>query len=121
MRQSRKKNRTLDITGLLLFDRPFFLQIIEGPTDSINQLIADILADERHRDVDIIYVNEELADREFARWNMGCKILGNGLPEEYRALDERAKHVLRKGKPHGETARQLLLDFRAVENSYVDI
>ena len=54
MKKARTKNKRLNITGLLLSDNQHFLQVIEGPEISINELISDILADERHNKIDII-------------------------------------------------------------------
>jgi len=121
MRLARKKNKELGLTGLLLFDHPIFFQVLEGPPDSIDQMCATLQSDERHRDMDIIYTNDDLAVREFARWHMGCKILGNGLPGDYKDLDNRVKKIFSAAKPSGELAHQLLLEFRDMKNSFVDI
>ena len=121
MRHARKKNKRLGITGLLLVDRPLFLQVLEGPTSAVDSLIATIASDTRHRDMDIIYVNEQLPEREFAQWLMACKILGDKLPADYKALDERVKQILRVAQPNGYLAHRLLLDFRAIEDSFIDV
>lgn len=121
MKKARSKNKDLSITGLLLSDGQHFLQVIEGPTVSINELISSILADERHNKIDIIYTDDSLFEREFARWSMGCKILGEGLPNDYKALDNRLKDILTVATPNGNLAHQLLIEFRDMKNSFVDI
>ena len=121
MVQSRRKNKELELTGLLLFDHPLFLQVLEGPEDSIDRIANDILADSRHRDMDIIHRNNNLREREFSRWRMGCKILGDGLPDDYRELDSRIKQLLIEAKPNGDVAHQLLLEFGKMKDSFIDI
>lgn len=121
MLHARRKNKRLGLTGLLLFDSPLFLQVLEGPVESIEQIISDLRADERHRDMDIIHTNDNLKEREFARWSMGCKILGDGLPNDYKELDNRVKQLLSEAHPNGDNAHQLLLEFRKMKNSYIDI
>ena len=121
MVESRRRNRQRELTGMLLFDRPIFLQIIEGPPESLRRIMHTISNDLRHRDIAIIYENNQLREREFARWQMGCKILGDGLPGEFRDLDDRVKYILRAAEPNGELAHQLLLEFRRIENEIIDI
>jgi len=121
MKKARTKNKRLNITGLLLSDNQHFLQVIEGPEISINELISDILADERHNKIDIIFNNENIFEREFSRWSMGYKILGKDLPDDYKALDNRLKDILSVAKPNGDLAHQLLIEFRNLKKSFLDI
>ncbi len=118
---ARQKNTNLEITGLLLFDKPVFLQLLEGPPAAVDKLIAEIIADDRHKDVDIIFSQENCPQREFPRWSMDCKILGHRNGEEYSELDARVKQVLSAAKPNGDLAHQLLLDYREEKNSSMDI
>jgi hypothetical protein len=121
MRKARLNNKELDLTGLLLFDGAHFLQVLEGPTANIDLMAAKIIADTRHRDVDIIYTKNNCHNREFGRWSMDCKILGEGLSKDYKELDTRVKHILSAAKPNTELAYQLLLEFRDMKNTFIDI
>lgn len=121
MRLARKRNRELKLTGLLLFDKPMFFQVLEGPLDSINTMRETLLSDKRHQNMDIIFTNDNLYEREFGRWSMGCKILGDGLPADYKDLDDRVKNILKISKPNAEAAHQLLLEFRDMQRSFIDI
>ena len=51
---SRAGNASLDVTGALVASRNWFAQILEGPGDSIDELMASISCDERHSDMDIL-------------------------------------------------------------------
>ncbi len=121
MKVSRRRNRAVAVTGMLLFDDGLFLQILEGPADSVQACFDRIRLDPRHTDVQTVYVDRHCPEREFAKWNMGCKILGRRLAADYRDMDDRVRRVLDQGRPQGELAHQLLLDFRAVQDAYVDL
>ena len=119
LQKSRENNNLHNITGLLLFDRPLFLQVLEGPPDSVEKIMKAIMADKRHRDIDIIYTNENLVEREFSHWSMELKILGGGLPA-YEDLDRRIKRILSDSKPNGDHAHRLLLKFRKLKDHSFD-
>lgn len=70
---SVRRNRTLDITGCLWFDDERFLQLIEGPRESVEAIYAAILIDTRHEHVNLIS-GAPIIHRSFNRWNM--KALG---------------------------------------------
>ena len=119
--QSRQKNKDMDLTGLLLFDKPIFMQVLEGSATSVDQIIADIEADKRHYAMDIIYTNDHLAEREFANWRMGCRILGSGTRDDYAQLDSRMRRLLSIGRPNGQLAHQVLLEFHAMKDAFLDL
>lgn len=121
MRHARRRNKELGITGLLLVDPPTFLQIIEGPADAVEALMADIEADPRHHDIEVIHVDGHCPEREFGQWLMGCRILGDGRAEDLEALDERVRNVLRASRPNGTHAHDLLLRFRELEKRHFDV
>lgn len=121
MWHARRKNRHLALTGLLLCDKPIFLQVLEGPAKAIKQIIEDLRNDDRHCDMEIIYYNECLSEREFARWNIGCRILGEGTSSDYQALDYRVKDIFDVVVPKGEVARDLLFKFKEMKDSFIGV
>lgn len=70
LRSSRKNNELNDITGILVCDNQYFLQLIEGGVEQINKLFLRITKDERHGDV-IILSYEEVEARNYSNWKMG--------------------------------------------------
>jgi len=74
LEQSRKKNRSLDITGMLLYKDGNFMQLLEGPRAAVESLVARIKLDPRHRGF-IALLKEEETTREFSGWEMGFKKL----------------------------------------------
>jgi len=67
--QARDKNKKLEITGLLAYLNGEFIQIIEGPEESIKSLIATISADNRHENVNVFW-ESKIANGGFSNWEM---------------------------------------------------
>lgn len=67
--QAVARNGIDGITGLLYTEDDHFLQVIEGPEDSIADLVERLDADPRHRDVRIL-VDRTIDEREFGDWTM---------------------------------------------------
>jgi hypothetical protein len=66
---SAARNSMLDITGLLIASPEFFAQVLEGPIDDVEAVMASILADPRHHDIRIVG-RSDVATRRFPRWRM---------------------------------------------------
>lgn len=73
--QSRRSNHEHDLTGMLLHRRGRFFQVLEGPQDAVDALIAKIRQDARHHDIRIL-LRENLDDRRFDEWTMGYEPIG---------------------------------------------
>ena len=74
LEQARKKNKTLDITGILLFHNSYFMQLLEGPDEHVASLYDTIRQDPRHRDVQLIG-KYSINNRSFNEWNMAYRKL----------------------------------------------
>lgn len=68
-RQALLRNGLDGVTGLLYTQDADFLQVIEGPDDSIADLLASLLSDPRHRDLRML-IDRDIEDREFGDWMM---------------------------------------------------
>lgn len=108
-RRSIENNPVSGITGLLLWRDLEFMQVIEGPSEAIENLYARILRDPRHTLV-IKLLDQVLAEREFPDWAMQVvnvrersvtelKAAGGGIDDgQFRSLagsPSRAKQLLR--------------------------
>lgn len=69
LQQAQVNNAANGITGMLIFNKNYFLQTIEGPRAQINRLLYALVADQRHHDLQVIETHE-LAHREWAKWSM---------------------------------------------------
>jgi hypothetical protein len=70
LRQSKRANPQLGITGLLCFSDGIFLQVLEGGRSAVNRLYGRIAADPRHTQVELL-LYQEVSARRFAGWSMG--------------------------------------------------
>ena len=69
VRQAAARNGIEGITGLLYSEDDAFLQVIEGPSDSVSDLMARLENDDRHSDLTVL-VDRSIAQREFGDWTM---------------------------------------------------
>jgi uncharacterized membrane protein (DUF373 family) len=69
---SRMNNASIGISGMLLFTGSEFIQILEGDEKAIEELLATIKKDPRHKDFRIIE-KKKITHREYAEWTMGFK------------------------------------------------
>lgn len=69
LRSSRQNNRATSVTGMLLYKGGNFMQVIEGPRESIQSLMEIINKDIRHKDIFMLW-EEEIETRQFATWEM---------------------------------------------------
>jgi hypothetical protein len=67
--QSREKNARLKITGLLIYSKREFMQLLEGNKEDIFELYNTIVKDERHQQVKLLW-DGEIEDRSFKDWSM---------------------------------------------------
>lgn len=96
--KARARNRSLDVTGMLLFEDGCFLQTIEGPQAAVSALWTSIQRDERHDHIEVL-TEHMAAARLFSDWNLLLDGRFAGLPREAakaaKAPPAVAKHVAR--------------------------
>jgi hypothetical protein len=68
--RARVKNEREGITGALLFVENSFVQVLEGKDAAIENLLAALRADTRHRDITIL-MDRNVPSRDFQNWSMG--------------------------------------------------
>ena len=69
LKKSREKNTLLGITGILLYYKRHFFQVLEGEKDAIFKLFQTIRKDQRHASVILVY-DQPAAERSFKDWTM---------------------------------------------------
>ena len=69
LKAARACNADHDITGILCQGQGLYLQVLEGQRSAVNRLYARILADRRHKDVELL-IYEETSERRFGHWAM---------------------------------------------------
>ena len=71
LRGARQRNKTLGVTGMLVFHEGTFLQAIEGERRAANEIFARIQEDPRHRDIAVLHRGPGDEPRVFGAWPMG--------------------------------------------------
>ena len=69
LRSARKNNPNEDLTGVLYTNGRWFLQILEGPRQSVTRMFGILQNDKRHTDVTMINV-KNIEERAFGDWGM---------------------------------------------------
>jgi hypothetical protein len=69
-------NLALDITGILLFKKGMFAQLLEGPKANVEALFDKIQKDKRHSNI-INFFKIDGNERIFPKWRMGFKEIGD--------------------------------------------
>ncbi len=82
LNDARRKNRSLDLTGILMFDRQFFLQVIEGDPQQLSDLYARLARDARHKRLKILQF-DAISQRSFGDWSMGFAAASNANQQVY--------------------------------------
>jgi hypothetical protein len=82
---AKTNNATMDVTGSLFYNGGWFLQVLEGPIDTLNTLYKKIEKDPRHKNSRIIH-NEPAKFRTFTRWSMNMTNLDDRQADKYDEL-----------------------------------
>lgn len=76
---AKEFNAQHGVTGVLCQGQGFFLQVLEGERSVVNRLYARIALDPRHKDLEILLV-DDVADRRFGKWSMAHVVLSDRNP-----------------------------------------
>ncbi|RYG33919.1 BLUF domain-containing protein [bacterium] len=79
----RTNNRRDDITGILVYFEGSFMQVLEGPQESVRRMMEVVGGDPRHCQVTLL-TEEPVEERSFPEWTMGFARPGQ---EELLALE----------------------------------
>jgi hypothetical protein len=85
--QCRKNNTANAVTGMLLYKNGTFLQVIEGEDAVIDELVAQILIDPRHAQVQLLS-RKPIASRQYADWSMGFEQVTDARLEGVEGLKD---------------------------------
>ena len=81
LKESRENNKKHGITGMLVYLREKFIQVLEGEYDVVNEVYKEIKSDLRHRKVTMV-LEGYAEQRIFKDWSMGFKKLNSQQFEE---------------------------------------
>lgn len=81
---SARNNPGREITGFLVASQSAFLQLVEGPTERLDELLAVLRRDDRHQDIHVLR-REPIQQRDFPSWKMQRFDAMSGEPEQVLA------------------------------------
>lgn len=76
LQKARENNQKLDVTGMLLYRKGFFIQALEGEETTVMPLYDKIKQDKRHRSV-LQILKSTVKNRNFEDWSMGFQYIEN--------------------------------------------
>ncbi|MGY6561105.1 MAG: BLUF domain-containing protein [Luteibaculaceae bacterium] len=83
---AQEKNRSLGLTGMLLYLDGKFLQVLEGERSAVLGLYDKIVRDRRHAEV-VKITEGPLVNRNFPNWCMGFRTLTDQDVKEFQRLN----------------------------------
>lgn len=92
LRASRRNNAAANVTGLLIAGGNRFLQVLEGPDQSVQNTYDRICKDVRHR-APVILKRDAIEERAFGAWSMGFQPGGSKTPPAASVTDQVAALV----------------------------
>lgn len=69
LKTARKNNEKHDLTGLMVYNRKYFLQVIEGSRPAVSQLLGNLFRDPRHEKMEVLEF-DAIEQRLFSHWSM---------------------------------------------------
>jgi hypothetical protein len=93
LRKSQANNLVNDVTGLLLYSKGCFVQVIEGKIEDVDNTFARINKDKRHKN--IIKLSEaKINERIYPTWSMGFKIISHQDISKFDAFVHPNDHAI---------------------------
>lgn len=90
LEKSVANNKKRNITGVLIYLKDRFIQVLEGKKEDVKFIYDKIKKDPRHSKI-VLLLKGEIEDRNFKDWNMGFKALDEDELRKisgYKNLDE---------------------------------
>lgn len=104
--QSRSRNATLGLTGLLLYCDGSFMQYLEGPRAGLDAVWQSIQRDPRHKHVSLVF-QAEVAARRFADWRMAFRATDR---PDFESLVEAARADAAPAHETGDAVPRMVAD-----------
>ena len=108
---ARSRNQELDITGVLLHQKGFFVQVIEGDEPVVGALYDRISRDKRHKNV-AVFRRGPIQARQFAAWSMGFLELDPAVLTRLGGWNPLLQKATATSAPNAERLRAILAGYR---------
>jgi hypothetical protein len=91
-----KHNQLNDVTGMLLYYKGAYMQVLEGGESEVMETYARICDDKRHQDVTLLSITE-VKSRQFERWSMGFMQVSTSeiakFPQLAQIFDDKSRDI----------------------------
>ncbi|MDD5319678.1 MAG: BLUF domain-containing protein [Methylococcales bacterium] len=94
LKECRTNNGAKNITGILLYAKGIFFQVLEGDEATVNSLYATIEKDKRHKGCAVIE-EQHITERAFPHWSMGFEKINAKELSTMEGLNDFFEHDLR--------------------------
>jgi bacteriocin-like protein len=113
LQECRENNAGSAITGMLLYYKGTFLQVLEGDEKIVDTLVEKIRKDVRHTNIHIIN-RKTIERRQYADWSMGFKQVSNKELQNIEGLREFGENYLNADylTQHSSIVQNLMDHFR---------
>ncbi|WP_296245790.1 MULTISPECIES: BLUF domain-containing protein [unclassified Psychrobacter] len=101
LEQSRRNNELNGVTGALVMNENYFLQVIEGSRATINSLLQKLINDDRHFSLRVVECHE-IEQRRWSKWSMKYLTVSNQHKEDVLKFSSSAEF-----NPYSMTASQI--------------
>lgn len=120
LRQSRDNNHKLGITGMLVYQKGTFMQMLEGDRQTVLDLYHRISRDNRHTAIHTV-LDGEIRQRNFADWSMGFFNMDKAgdLPGYSDFLDQNL--LLRAFGDDARDAYEFMVSFSKLSEDVTDV
>ena len=81
LNHSRERNAERGVTGILMYFKHHFLQILEGPEEQVGALFEKISRDERHKEIRVL-LRQSAERRDFTEWQMAFRAVSDDEAQE---------------------------------------
>lgn len=108
--QARANNERDGLTGALLYHAGRFVQILEGPEETVRARFARIADDPRHRVVQTMR-EKQIAERQFPQWTMGFRPLSDTSISQLDGFEDILGRTGRSRIEHADNEAQQFLEW----------
>lgn len=112
LEKARVNNESIGVSGMLLFHQGSFIQALEGPQSTVENLYNKIGEDKRHTETRVLF-RGDLKERNFDSWSMGFYRSSQSSSENLEGFHQFLKSGFRNdSEGDSSAARKALLQFR---------
>lgn len=112
LEKARDNNKSMGVSGMLLYHEGSFIQALEGDEQAVNALYNKIAEDKRHTETYVMFKGM-VKERDFEGWSMGFYRSNQSSAENLEGFHNFMANGFRSADNNtGSSARQAILSFR---------